>query len=110
MKYLLIFVTTLSPLPCLASVCGLYQVEDFGDRVLYTITHFEPTPVNNVSQTVYTITNPTSLVAKSMVRGMCYCVNGSVMQDPEFVGDENFKLLSLESMDGAAYTGCLPTN
>lgn len=105
MKYLLAVFSLLST-PCWATVCGLYQVEDFGDRVLYTVTRFNPPPQNK--QTLFTITNPANSAVRNMVRGMCYCVSGVVQPDPEFNGDESYQLLTLESVENHAYSGCWP--
>jgi hypothetical protein len=101
MKWLLALLFS-AALPAQAAVCGLYQVEDFGDRVLYTITRISEV------QTLFTITNPGTPLVKDMVRGMCYCAEGVVLQDPEFEGDENYQLLTVESLEGAPYMGCMP--
>lgn len=85
-----------------AAVCGLYQVEDFGDRITYTLTRFTP------NQTVFNITNPGNPLVKNMIQGVCYCAEGIVQQDPEFYGDDFYQLLQITRLEGAPYTGCLP--
>jgi len=87
--------------------CGLYQVEDFGDRMLYSITTFTGAP-SKLPQTLYTITNPATAVVKGMVRGLCYCALGEIRQDPEFEGDRNFLLLTIETLEGPPFSNCLP--
>ena len=95
-------------IPCQASVCGLYQMEDFGDRVLYTLTHFSGLYSGKGQQTVFTITNPANPTVRGMVRGACYCATGIVQQDPEFEGDESYQLFSLDDLVGPPYSGCMP--
>ncbi len=108
MKLLLILLTAIS-IPCQAAVCGLYQIEDFGDRVLYSIVRFTNTQNASSVQTLFTITNPGNPTVRGMVRGVCYCVSGIVQADPEFLGDENYQLLTLARIEDQGYTGCLPT-
>jgi len=104
MKWLFVLLIVGSP-AFAAPVCGLYQVEDFGDRITYSITRLEAR-----WQTVYTVTNPGFPVVKNMLSGMCYCVEGEVQPDPEFVGDENFQLVTVSRIEAAAYAGCASGN
>ncbi len=94
--------------PCQASVCGLYQTEDFGERVLYTLTRFSGAGNGKVKQTVFTITNPANQTVRGMVRGACYCADGIVQQDPEFDGDLSYQLFTLVQLIGPPYAGCIP--
>lgn len=94
-------------LPCAALTCGLYQVEDFGDRVTYSITRAYSTGTD-WNQTLYTITNPGTILVRSMVRGSCYCVEGPVQLDPEFDNDVNFQLLTIETVKSHPFSQCLP--
>lgn len=106
MKHLVLLLTLISQ-PCLAAVCGLYQIEDFGDRVLYTLTDFRS---EYPRQNVYTIQNPASDVVKIMVRGICYCVDGREQADPEYEGDRSFRVLFVDAMTGIPYQNCGPND
>lgn len=88
-----------------AIVCGNYQILDLGDRMFYTITDFTSKPGRQLS---YTVTNPAGDVARSMIAGKCYCVEGQVFEDPEFLGDTDFHLIFIEQMSGAPYGKCDP--
>lgn len=107
---MLIVITLLLSLPCRAATCGLFQAEDFGDRILYSIIQLKdpltylraPSP----TQTLFTITNPESAMVKTMIRGFCYCVEGEVTPDPEFEGDHNFKLLTVSVVKKQSTENC----
>lgn len=88
--------------PYSTTVCGLYQVEDFGDRITYSVTRFE-----SRWQSLFTVTNPGDPTVKNMMPGMCYCVEGLVQQDPEFDGDENFQLVTVSRIQSPGYFGCV---
>ena len=103
MKILASLLMTFS-LPCSALSCGLYQIEDFGDRMLYSITEFSA----HKRQTIFTITNPADPAVRSMMRGFCYCTQGAVRPDPEFEGDSNYQLLTVTEVAGPPYTDCVP--
>ncbi len=75
MRVLLILLFT-SAMPARAAVCGLFQVEDFSGRIVYTMTRFAG------GQTVYNITNPSSEIVKNMIRGVCYCAEGPTLPIP----------------------------
>lgn len=108
MKYFFVLLIPLS-ISARAQVCGLYQVEDFGDRVLYSITRFTlATPITPSIQTVFTLTNPGHPTVRNMIHGMCYCVDGVVRPDPEFEGDDGYQLLTLSHLEGPPYIGCIP--
>ena len=106
MRLIFLFITAFS-VPCQALICGFYQVEDFNERVLYFLTVFDPPPPKGY-KTLFTITNPSSPAVNSMIRGMCYCVEGQTQVDPEFEGDENFQLLTVENVEGTPFVDCTP--
>ena len=90
-----------------AATCGLYQAEEFTDRVLYTLTDFETKSKLTRPQTQFTITNSDTVLVRNMIRGKCYCVDGPVSPDPEFSDDENYQLIVIEKIV-SEFSGCFP--
>jgi len=76
-----------------AEECGLFQIEDFGDRIIYTLTDFESARPLSV---VYSITNVASNEVNSMVNRQCYCVEGEVRANPDFNSDPLYKFLQVD--------------
>ena len=107
-------------------VCGFYQSEDFGNRVIYSLTDFgnasnpsNPSDAGNTDgvenasssgnpPTYYSIQNPASAIGQAMIRAQCYCVTGDVRDDLEFIGDESYKVILLTGIISGPDTGCLP--
>ncbi len=87
------------------SLCGAYQSEDYGDRVIYSLTDFRTTPL---LPTYYSIQNPAVETGLSLVRGFCYCVKGYVRPDLEFAGDAAYKVIYLTEIVGPPTVGCWP--
>jgi hypothetical protein len=84
-------------------ICGGYQSEDFGDRVIYMLTDFRgTTPV------YYSIQNPAVETGLTLIRGLCYCVEGEALNDLEFDGDANYKVLYLNKIVSGPKVGCWP--
>src|SRR5665213_497092 len=88
-----------------AEECGLYQVEDYGERIAFTIADFNSAQPQTVN---YKITNQDSPVISSMVNGLCYCVEGQVTQDPNYSNDTSYQLLSVERVNSGPSSGCGP--
>lgn len=86
-------------------ICGGYQSEDYGDRVIYTLTDFQTNPARPV---YYSIQNPGIETSLSLLRGACYCVKGSVKSDFEFTGDTSYRVIQLESLAGGVTFDCWP--
>ncbi len=88
-------------------ICGLYQSEDFGNNmVMYTLTDFRSGGKN--VQVHYTIQNPATPGVRSMLRGLCYCVEGDVRPDPDYVGDKSYKLILVKKLRYGPYNHCSP--
>lgn len=85
--------------------CGLYQMEDFGDRILFTLTDFRTDRTNQIR---YTIKNPQDFTVRGMIHGSCYCVTGEVQPDPEFPGDNSYQLILVDKMIHGPYPNCVP--
>ena len=72
--------------------CGLYQIEDYGDQVVYTLSDFSsqrPMIAN------YRIKNFESAVVATMIGRLCYCVRGTVTPDPIYPNDPLYKTLEV---------------
>ena len=107
LKTLILAILALS-LPAFAElreVCGAYQMEDYGDRVIYTLTDFSKIPK---MPTYYSIQNPAVETSLTLLRGACYCVKGDVRSDFEFLGDPSYKIIQLESLTGPPTFDCWP--
>lgn len=109
-----LFALILAPLSALAApeatildrpICGGYQSEDYGDRVIYTLTDFQSNPDRPI---YYSIQNPGIETSLSLLRGACYCVKGTVKTDFEFNGDSSYKVIQLESLVGPTTFDCWP--
>jgi hypothetical protein len=85
--------------------CGLYQMEDFGDRVLYSITDFRS---DKTDQIRYAVQNPGIFAVKGMLHGSCYCVTGEIQPDPEFPGDGSYQLIWIDKLIHGPYPNCVP--
>lgn len=100
-----IFFLSFTSMANAAAVCGLYQVEDFGDRILFSLIKFLP----EVGATkTYTIQNPLDPLVQGMVASQCYCVRGRVSADPDFGRDPMFRRLVVENVTKGPYIGCRP--
>jgi hypothetical protein len=86
-------------------ICGGYQSEDYGDRVIYTLTDFQTTPGMPI---YYAIQNPGVEISLSLLRGACYCVKGDVRTDFEFGGDSSYRIIQLDSLVGTPTFDCWP--
>lgn len=86
-----------------AESCGYYQVEDFGDRTIFTLIDFTSSP--NVALN-FDITNPSSTVVSGMVAGRCYCVDGVTQPDNNHPGDIMYWLLEVTSVTRGPFSGC----
>jgi hypothetical protein len=86
-----------------AETCGLYQIEDFGDRTLYSITDFTSQNGQTVSSSIVNFLSPE---VKNMVAGQCYCVEGPSSEDPQYQRDLMFRILRVEVITRGPYTGC----
>ncbi len=84
--------------------CGLYQAEDFGDTIVYSLIDTLSIPQRTVT---FTISNPKSETVAQMLNLRCYCVVGSVRSDPEF-RDSLFKLIRIDRVSSGPYMGCNP--
>ncbi|HMN69372.1 MAG TPA: hypothetical protein PKC28_12595 [Bdellovibrionales bacterium] len=97
----LLFTLILSSQP--QNVCGVFQVEDFGDRRVYSLVQ-----TDQKYQVQYAVQNPSTPVTDSLVRGLCYCVQGWVFEDPEFPGDAAYRVLQIEKVTDGPFSGCIP--
>lgn len=86
-------------------ICGGYQSEDFGDRIIYMITDFRTSPLLPV---YYAIQNPAVDVGLTLVRGLCYCVGGEVRPDLEFDDDSSYKVILLNRIVSGPNMKCWP--
>ena len=103
MKWIGVILVAALTSPVHAEICGQYQVEDFGDRVVYSIFDFQTfAPL----AMLYTITNPTSLAVNSMVNHLCYCVEGGSVIDPQYGGDKMFNTLYVTAVKRGPYSDC----
>ncbi len=102
MRIPLIFLIFIS-LPSAASTCGLFQVEDFGDRILYSLTEIP----RSGQQIRNTIQNPENLAVRSMLRGFCYCVDADATPDPEFGGDPSYQSILVRAVLYGPYRDCM---
>lgn len=103
MRSILLFILLNASVAKADKVCGGYQSEDFGDRIIYTITEFKNAPE---FPTYYAIQNPAVDIGLTLVRGLCYCVEGEVRPDLEFDDDSSYKVLLLESIISGPNVGC----
>ena len=91
-------------------VCGVFETEEFedkefGDRMIYSLIDFSDP---SVSQIHYNVQNPGLPHVQGMFNGLCYCVKGKVLPDPEYQGDAAYRLIAIESVIGGPYHGCTP--
>jgi hypothetical protein len=108
LRTLALFITVFTAWQVHASaVCGLYQIEDFGDREIVSIVDFR-THLGGLNWT-YIISNPEDPVVRGMVTSRCYCVEGLATVDPEFAGDILYQRLKIERVFTEPYVGCGPT-
>lgn len=104
MRFLGVFLLVLS-LQAHAEICGLYQIEDFGDRVFYSLVDFRTFPEQSL---IYSITNNNSIPVKTMVNGMCYCLEGEIKLDPAYEADSMYMLLNIQRIDNGPFSPCGP--
>ncbi|MGZ3722424.1 MAG: hypothetical protein ACXVA9_05810 [Bdellovibrionales bacterium] len=105
MRFLALSIAAFCCASAFAEQCGLYQIEDYGERTAYTIIDFVSM---NPQQVSYQITNRDSRVVRSMVNGLCYCVDGAVTPDPLFHGDLLYQLLEVTRVTSGPSSGCAP--
>src|SRR5262249_36858138 len=105
MKWLWLISLLFSAVLAQAEECGLFSVEDFGDRISYTIIDFQ---TQKPRTKVFHIVNTTKGPVSSMVNGLCYCVDGNITSDPSYPGDEFYKLITVTRVMTAPYQGCGP--
>jgi hypothetical protein len=87
-----------------ADYCGLYQVEDFGDRTIYTLIEFHAYPTITIN---FNITNPQTDLVRGMVAGRCYCVTGQTSADNDHRGDINYWLLGITAIKSGPTSDCM---
>ena len=88
-----------------ADICGLYQMEDYGDRVVYSLVNLNPMTRETMN---YTITNTGASVVKTMLNGLCYCVRGEDKLDPAYESDPQYMVLEITHLVSGPFTGCMP--
>lgn len=89
-----------------AQECGLYQVEDFGDRISYTLIDFQ---THKPQTKVFHIVNSGRSPVSAMVNGLCYCVDGHITPDPNYPGDDFYKLITVVHLLRGPFQDCGPT-
>lgn len=78
-----------------AATCGLYQIEDYGQEVLYSLWTFGP---HTTEQQDYTVLNPDSSLVRQMFSGSCYCVDGNI----------SGRKIEITQIERGPYYNCVP--
>jgi len=107
MRLLSIIFTFLTCTQALAEECGLYKVDDFGDRFVNSLLDFETLRPLTVH---YFIVNSQSDEVRKMVPRLCYCVKGGTVQNPLYKDDLNYLLLTVDSVTRGPknFAPCVP--
>lgn len=102
MRFLFSFLLIFSWSASAERICGLYQAEDFGDRMIHSLTDFSTFPTLAV---VYTITNAGEATVNSMLSGQCYCILGLVTESGP---DPMYQKLAVSNIDFGPFQKCSP--
>jgi hypothetical protein len=101
----LILLLSLSFSSAWAEQCGLFQINDYGDRISYTLVDFSRMAPRILN---YRIVNDDSPLVRGMVNGLCYCVDGTETVDPQFNGDLMYRLLRVGTVNSGPTQDCTP--
>ena len=105
MRVFLVLLLSFSFSASAAEVCGLFQINDYGDRISYTLVDFARMAPQILN---YRIINDDSSTVRGMVNGLCYCVEGSETADPQFNGDLMYRLLRVTAVNSGPTQDCSP--
>jgi hypothetical protein len=101
------FLLVFWPVFAQAESCGLFQRQDYGDVVAYTLIDFSSQRPQTLN---FTVMNRNSAVVSGMMSGLCYCVDGIVSQDPNYSTDLLYQLIEIKAVVSGPTSGCFPTS
>jgi len=100
------FLWLFGPLFAHAESCGLFQIQDYGDVVAYTLIDFSSQKPQTLN---FRVMNPYSAVVAGMMSGLCYCVDGNISQDPNYSTDLLYQQIEIKTVVSGPSAVCLPT-
>jgi hypothetical protein len=93
------------PPPQSEIVCGMFSMEDYGERTLHTVTAYNH---RDRMKSYYTIRNTGVPEVQRLLSGSCYCLSGESVSDPEYWGDAAYRLLEVARVITGPYYSCMP--